>query len=203
MASREPRRSHRPRVLHISSDENELMTSFPISSNLPRTSPSAATTDELSIRGQRPTKAQPNPVRAHEAVTTETQLDPAKDLLPYEPERQQLRMDAVKDFRPYKPERQQHGRSTYSQNTYKDTTYGCPYGTAIWIDPEAVSSMHFAESRNWPPCRSKSNVKIQRERDLLAQLRGRLTESARPSRRGPNRIDSIPWAKSALDQLQH
>ncbi|KAN0086749.1 hypothetical protein V8E54_000437 [Elaphomyces granulatus] len=56
MASREPRRSYRPRVLHISSDENELMTSFPIS-NLPiisRTSPRAAATDELSIRGQRP-----------------------------------------------------------------------------------------------------------------------------------------------------
>ncbi|KAN0085058.1 hypothetical protein V8E54_001525 [Elaphomyces granulatus] len=67
MASRKPRRSHRPRVLHISSDENELMASFPISSNLPiisRTSPRAATTDELSIRGQRPTKAQLNPVRA-------------------------------------------------------------------------------------------------------------------------------------------
>ncbi|KAN0072525.1 hypothetical protein V8E54_009454 [Elaphomyces granulatus] len=31
----------------------------------------AVTTDELSIRGQRPTKAQPNPVRAHEAVTTD------------------------------------------------------------------------------------------------------------------------------------
>ncbi|KAN0079318.1 hypothetical protein V8E54_004532 [Elaphomyces granulatus] len=141
MASRKPRRSHRPRVLHISSDENELMTSFPISSNLPiisRTSPRAATTDELSIRGQRPTKARPNP---------------AKDLLPYEPERQQLRMDAVKDFRPYKPERQQYGCSTYSQNTYKDTPCGCLYGTAIWIDPEAVSSMQDSDEDPDPEIR--------------------------------------------------
>ncbi|KAN0066902.1 hypothetical protein V8E54_014960 [Elaphomyces granulatus] len=83
MAPRGPRRSHRPRVIHTSSDEDELMTGLPTSSNghgsrlpiraqaapmeeNPVRAQGAATTDALSTRDQRPT-----PVRAREAVTTD------------------------------------------------------------------------------------------------------------------------------------
>ncbi|KAN0074996.1 hypothetical protein V8E54_007607 [Elaphomyces granulatus] len=81
MAPRGPRRSHRPRVIHTSSDEDELMTGLPTSSNghgsrlpiraqaapmeeNPVRAREAVTTDALSTRDQRPT-----PVRAREAVT--------------------------------------------------------------------------------------------------------------------------------------
>ncbi|KAN0068470.1 hypothetical protein V8E54_013194 [Elaphomyces granulatus] len=124
----------------------------------------------------------------------------AKDLLPYEPERQQLRMDAVKNFRPYKPERQMlHILTKHLQrhnlrmpirhrHMIRKLYHRCKTPMRIRTPKSAnhnVSSMNFAESRNWPPCRSKSNVKIQRERDLLAQLRRRLTESARPESSRP------------------
>jgi hypothetical protein len=116
----------------------------------------------------------------------------AKDLLPYEPERQQLRMDAVKNFRPYKPERQMLHILTKHHTTrhmIRKLYHRCKTPMRIRTPKSAnhnnVSSMNFAESRNWPPCRSKSNVKIRRERDLLAQFRGQLTESARPESSRP------------------
>ena len=101
MAPRGPRRSHRPRVIHTSSDEDELMTGLPTSSNghgshlpiraqaapmeeNPVRAQGAATTDEPSTRDQRSTPVRareaattdghgqrPSPVRAREAVTTD------------------------------------------------------------------------------------------------------------------------------------
>ncbi|KAN0072501.1 hypothetical protein V8E54_009430 [Elaphomyces granulatus] len=100
MAPRGPRRSHRPRI-HTSSDEDELMTGLPTSSNghgsrlpiraqvapmeeNPVRAQGAATTDEPSTRDQRSTPVRareaattdghgqrPSPVRAREAVTTD------------------------------------------------------------------------------------------------------------------------------------
>ncbi|KAN0067008.1 hypothetical protein V8E54_014932 [Elaphomyces granulatus] len=106
----------------------------------------AVTTDELSIRGQRPTKAQPNPVR-------------------------------------------NYGRTHTTRHMNRKLYHRCKTPMRIRTPKSAnhnnVSSMNFAESRNWPPCRSKSNVKIRRERDLLAQFRGQLTESARPESSRP------------------
>jgi len=80
MASRKPRRSHRPRVLHISSDENELMTGLPTSSNghgsrLPIRA-QAAPMEENPVRAREAATTdghgqRPSPVRAREAVTTD------------------------------------------------------------------------------------------------------------------------------------
>ena len=83
MASREPRRSHRPRVLHISSDENELMTGLPTSSNgleavfpyvhkrrLWKKIPYEPKRQQLRMNSIHEIK-RPSPVRAREAVTTD------------------------------------------------------------------------------------------------------------------------------------
>src|SRR5487761_92191 len=62
MAPRGPRRSHRPRVIHTSSDEDELMTGLPTSSN--------GHGSRLPIRAQAGPMEE-NPVRAREAATTD------------------------------------------------------------------------------------------------------------------------------------
>jgi hypothetical protein len=82
----------------------------------------------------------------------------AKDLLPYEPERKQLRMDAVKNFRPYKPERQM-----LHPHTHK-TPHNPPY------DPEAVSSMQDSDEDPDPEIRKPQREfhELRREPKLAA-----------------------------------
>ena len=83
----------RPNLIPYEPTRQQLRMNSTRSQRLTKTQPDpvrayeAVTTDELSIRGQRPTKAhQPNPVRAYKAVTTdEFSTYGRRPTIPYEP----------------------------------------------------------------------------------------------------------------------
>src|SRR5580658_717999 len=88
MASRGPRRSHRLPVVQTSSDEDELMAGLPTS----------------STRGQRPTKAKSDPVRAREAAITDER---SQRLTKTQPDPVRAREAAITDERSQRPTKAQ------------------------------------------------------------------------------------------------
>ena len=204
MAPRGPRRSHRPRVIHTSSDEDELMTGLPTSFNGhgsrlpiraqaapmeedPVRAQGAVTTDELSTRDQRSL-----PVRAREAATTDGHGQ--------RPSSVRAREAVTTDGHGQRPS-SVRAREAATTDELSRHAHRAPTETQPAYDPEAASStMQDSDEDSDPEIREAQRefhelrrqrklatvqLKVQRERDLLAQLRGRLTESARPESSRP------------------
>src|SRR5580658_4226625 len=202
MASRGPRRSHRLPVVQTSSDEDELMAGLPTSSTRgqrltkaqldPVRAREAAITDE---RGQRPTKAKPDPVRAREAaITDERGQRPTK--AKSDPVR--AREAAITDERSQRLTKTQPDpvRAYQAVTTDELSTHSRRAPSAPPHNPETVSpTMQDSDEDSDPEIRQAQRefhelrrqrklasiqLKVQRERDLLGQIHGRLTESTRP-----------------------